>query len=773
MPGVILDVLIVSAVFFDSTFSAGVPAVRGCGLSGGDTCDSNQADASEYSHGLFQRSAFVPGKALIARSPSDPVELPSRNVAESERSTTAFSISFIVQRAWSELQALFQANSVGMLAKVGIVVLVGLVALTALVLWISCGVSCCGWRNQKQSDADAIADELACLEVAREAVIAKLGTIDEQLSAVNLESAAVEAAEVENADGAAELALSEEVANNSASASAPSDDALAIRAASAHLLAQAGDGISALEGMQGSSVLDVGAKAEELRVSVTEAIQDARAKAEAFAHQTATTTAEALQEALVADVPQEEVAEFRHTIREAVAPLLGIPVPLLFAGLTAPLQLQALCSWSWIMAVIQLPALVLLATAAAVDFGMPCGKGELWIWSLGMLVISGVSLAVRCWVLISARRAMDDVRGHRNPSGSHGHTFHDGPHLKDIVEVVSMSSTEYFRPLIAYDGISGAWLYTMINVLSLLSLLWGFSGVAYMVLGYIFFLGEEEHCEATTMRLTAHVISFGYIAFMLWSVASIACWVILSALESDTFAMSVLRSATSFDEAYSHSSLPVASILLRGTLLRNARDTMTLESSTLCSDLQKLRQEKAALDAQERALVGELADAEHRLQASERRMETQSSLADVAESCSQKIAYAFDGAAIVAMAATSGEAAALAANAQSTLSDAGNRAVQHAEETVANSRAAELAEVGMGAAQRSASDFAESAWQQLSNAGLDPSQARQAMGDLVLQALAEAETQGVDVRELAQALALSRTPRSNGVGANGEAVPGG
>lgn len=774
MPGIVAGISIFAVFCFDCAFSTGVPVAVSCASLGRDTCESKQTAASDYSHGLFQRSAFVPRKALIARSPNDSVEFSLRNVPESEDSQTTFSIvstPSIIQHTWSQLQDLLHGNSTSLVPKLGVIVLIGVVVFASIALLISCGLSCWSWFDPKQTEPEAIVDELARLEVARQAVLAKLDTIDTELCSMYHEVAGAEVGEPVNAEGTVEPIRSAAVSDNVAGSSSPSD--AAIRASASSLLAQTGDGISSLQSLR---VMDVGEKAEELRVGVTEAIEGARASAEALARQTASTTAEALQEALVADVPQEEVAEIRHTIREAVAPLLGMPVPLLFAGLIAPLQLQALCSWSWLMAGLQLPTVALLATAAAVDFGKPCGgKAELWIWSLGTLAISGATLALRCRVLYRARLAMDDVRDHRNPSGSHGHAFQHQHHLKDIIEVVSMSSTEYFRALLAYDGIAQAWLYTVINVLSCLSLLWGFSGVAYMVLGHTLFLGPE-HCEATTMRLAAHVMGFAYIAFMFWIIASIACWAIMSALSSDRVAMSVLRTATTFDDTYSHSSLPVASILLRGTLLRNARDTMALESSTLCSDLQELRREKSALDAQERTLGVDLVDAEQRLLASERRMEKQRCLADVAESCSQQIAYALDGAAIVAMAAATGgeaHAAELLADARSTLSDVGSRTAQRAEETISSSRVGEVAGAAMDAAQRSPSDLADAARQQFSNAGLDASHAQQAIGDFALQVLTQAESLGVDVRELAEAVALSRTPRSNGAAAAGEAVPGG
>lgn len=759
----------------DRASSVGAPAAQSCLWPAGDKCEDNRAAVSEHSQGLFQRSALVPRKALITRSPNDSVELPSRQAVQPDHVQTPAdsNISSMISRLLRRMKEILRVESVNPVGKLGVFFLVPVVVVTFLILWISCGLSCWSRLAPKQSGPEAAADELARLEVAREALLAKLDTLDTQLSALHSESAAFEAAEAEDAAGATDPAIAEAEANTTAHRSA-SDEL--IRTASSALLAQAEGQISTLRRTSVRDVsADVSAKAEGVRVVVTEAIQDARASAEAFVYQTASTSAEAVQEAFVADVQQEEVAEFRHSMREAVAPLLGMPAPLLFAGLLAPLQLQAMCSLSWLMVGLQVPALVLLGAAVAMDFGKPCGDmGELWIWSVGALTISGVSLALRCWVLVGTRRAMDDVRGHRNPSGSDGHSFHDGLHLKDIVEVVSMSSAEYFKPLLAYDGLAQARLYTLLNVLSCLSLLWGFAGVTYMMLEVTFFL-KAESCEATTMRVAAHVIGFIYVACMLWLVASIACWAILSALTSESLAMSALRAAVRFDETYSYWNLPVATILLRGTLLRNAHDTMVLESSTMFSDLQQLRREKAALDVQENALGGDLADAKKRLLDSERRMERQNSLAEIAESCSQKVAYVLDGAAIVAVAATSEQAAEMAADARSSLADAGSRAAQRSEEVGASSssRAAALAEVGIDGVQRSAFDLALSARQQLIDAGLDTPRVRQAVGDLAVQALAEAEALGVDVRELAQALASSRTPRANGAGANGGAVPGG
>lgn len=683
------------------------------------TCEVSTGGTANIGLGLIQGSTLVARKVLITSPQTDLITSPQTDSIQQYSQTAAQS-----EPQTDVSRSVIPLGLQGFWRRITPAQRVGLVLVCIALLGLKLAILC--WVCSKFGSAgpSAAPDHFASLERAREVALAKLEGLDAQLSLARREMAAKAAADDEEA---ANPACSSQVAANAAASEALPDEA------GAAVIAKA-DGVrerlADVSGKAGAlRVEDVSAKADDLQKTLTVAFNDVRGSAETFAEQTAKATSDALHEAITAELPELEVAEFRRTTREAAAPLLGMPMPLLFAGLIAPVQIQAICSFNWIMICLQLPSFALLSVAAAANYGQTCGDGTLWTWSLGMIWVLGVNLVLRAWVLLGARTAMQHIQDHQKPSSLHGHLagHQHASKIEGIMRLVSSSPGDYFRALLSYDQMVGTWAQTGLDLLCIASLLWGLCGIVAITL---FGLDEEEHCDATMMRLAAHVYGFIYIAFILWSVLALILWVVLATLTNEKAALSALRGATAFDESYSPSSLPVASVVLQGTFLRNPSDTEALKTAKLLSDITDLRRQKEALDAQGTCIDGDLSSFELQLRAAQARSQNERSPRDVAARFSRDITSAIDSAAFAGMAlkcqlrANEADMARMSGSAASMISDAEDQAARRVQEEESKRQ---LGEVNLNGARQ---------------------KARAAAEELALSALARAKAQGVDLERL-------------------------
>jgi hypothetical protein len=209
------------------------------------------------------------------------------------------------------------------------------------------------------------------------------------------------------------------------------------------------------------------------------------------------------------------------------------------------------------------------------------------------------------------------------------------------------SSRDYFKALMAYDGLARSLAYVFLNVASFACFVWGAVGT-FVVIWHA--VQDETECSAGTMRFVAHAYAFIYIALMLWSLISVVLWLGGLLLTSETAALFLVRRAWHFDENYSPSGLPVLTLLVRALLLRDSKDRATLEACILRSEIEELSQEQQDLRTQEDALSNELGVAERHLAAATKQVQAWQSPDELADEYTDRLKGMVDKAAIVSLA---------------------------------------------------------------------------------------------------------------------------
>merc|ERR1740130_1997348 len=121
-------------------------------------------------------------------------------------------------------------------------------------------------------------------------------------------------------------------------------------------------------------------KADQIRIMLLEGGEQAYEQLEAFVRETVKTLTAQIEEVMSTDPSQDDVDSLAKEVEDGLGQALRLPLPLLLAGLLAPMQLQAMITWNYMVYLVQLPVLIAFLVAAVVDWGKRCGNNELWIW---------------------------------------------------------------------------------------------------------------------------------------------------------------------------------------------------------------------------------------------------------------------------------------------------------------------------------------------------------------------------------------------------------
>merc|ERR1712129_639582 len=94
-----------------------------------------------------------------------------------------------------------------------------------------------------------------------------------------------------------------------------------------------------------------------------------------------------------------------------------------------------------------------------------------------------------------------------------GHPIHR------FCSTVMASSKDYFKALLAHDGISRSLVSSLLSLISIALFVWGGAGVYFVI---IYAAEEEISCDAKYLRAVSRGFAFFYVIAFFWSLAALA-----------------------------------------------------------------------------------------------------------------------------------------------------------------------------------------------------------------------------------------------------------
>lgn len=334
-------------------------------------------------------------------------------------------------------------------------------------------------------------------------------------------------------------------------------------------------------------------KTEQLEKMVVEHADKALQQLETFVRETVQSLTVRIEEAIAAEASEDEVEALTKEAEDAAGQALRMPLPLLLAGLLAPMQLKVMVSWNSALLLLQFPALISLMVVMFMNFGVRCGGNELWVWAGGMAFMLKLSVTFRLWVLRQAGDVLFESRAEESTDSGLGVAGH--PFYKFCKSFMS-ASKDYFKALLAYDGIATSFTSSVVSFTSFVLFIWGGVGVYFVIANAV---DEERFCEANSLRAVARVFAFFYLVAFFISLIALVVWIVEMLLTSKRLALLVLEKVWQFDDQYSPVGFPVVSILVRALLLRSDKDMKSVEASILRSEIAELKEKKAELAKRE------------------------------------------------------------------------------------------------------------------------------------------------------------------------------
>lgn len=366
------------------------------------------------------------------------------------------------------------------------------------------------------------------------------------------------------------------------------------------------------------AVLKIQEKSDEISDTVVNTAQQLWDFLEAFLRDTAKQLTENVQKALGAQSEEEE-ATWKEFSTTAASPL-SLPLPLMVASLVAPLQLRLTRDWNAAISCVLAPLVLLLFVAVFVDWEKTCGSGGLWVWSIATSAQFALLVVLRWRIARAARSGLADLAEaaeKENGSSDGQATVSFGTFLEDLNSMHDISikailySKEYMRALVTYDGIARSWMYSCVHCLNIIGFAWGGLGV-YITVYYAVL--DAQTCDAIFLRFVAHLYAFCIVLTSTLAIVGAVLAIVISFITTDTVAIKVLRATWAFDQQFTPSGIPIATIFARAILLRNAKDTKQVEYCLLEAEMEELRTKKQLLADQSKALQSDIVSKEERYQ---------------------------------------------------------------------------------------------------------------------------------------------------------------
>mmetsp|Transcript_19368 Transcript_19368/g.36223 ORF Transcript_19368/g.36223 Transcript_19368/m.36223 type:complete len:867 (-) Transcript_19368:81-2681(-) len=391
------------------------------------------------------------------------------------------------------------------------------------------------------------------------------------------------------------------------------------------------------------------AKADEIKTVVVTGAEQAFLSLEKFAKETVETVTGEVQEVLNTSISEGEILEWTENAEEVGGVSFTMPLPLLLAGIFAPVQLQIIKAWNSVLMMLQLPLLLMFLFAMSWDHDKKCHDGFLWYWAIAISVMLGLNVLLRYIAVKGAEAGIQETHSVIEEHGVH-RSLAGGTMLQRWEHVihrfwthVTSSAKDYFKVLLVYDGITQSGMYTLISFLNFAVIVWGGVGV-YMVIQYA--VQEETQCAAQVLRFTVRLYCFVYIVLLIYSIIGLVIWLVEALIMSQAVSLAILQKAWDFDSHYSPSGVPILSLLVRALLLRNKSDMAALELNILNSEIDELREQREELAAQEAELDGALSEAQIRLEVVSKSSHLHASADELAEIYAEELTGMMDKVAV-------------------------------------------------------------------------------------------------------------------------------
>jgi uncharacterized protein YlxW (UPF0749 family) len=311
------------------------------------------------------------------------------------------------------------------------------------------------------------------------------------------------------------------------------------------------------------------ARAAKIKRCIEDGVSQAKAKAEAKAREELAMAAERLVEVLDDGQGGAPVSMIRwmrginHTAEKSGTDdesQAALPLPLIIAGLAAPLQLQILATWNRVQLFLVVAVLVALAGTMAFDFGRPCGTGTVWTWAAGMVVIFTSTIAARLAVISSAAAALREI--HRESESHTPSTAGDG--IMAAHRRIVQSSDSFFKALLAQDRVINSTASSLLNLLNVAHVLWGACGV-YLSFQHV--VQDSLDCRAQALRLMMHIYVFMYVVLLSFTIPMALTWIFNHALAYRSLSFAILSKVKQLDDQMSI-GVPFFTLLCQAFLLR-------------------------------------------------------------------------------------------------------------------------------------------------------------------------------------------------------------